>query len=175
MKIQSSDLVPGDLISLYHSGKAALPPTLASPGMAAAAQSATVCPADVVLLRGSCVVNEAMLTGESVPQLKVCVVIMGMSLCGDAVARLVSIDVVLRASVPTTTCVGCDGNQEGIDGLSVTDAAEALGAFDTTNRRHIANAVFGGTEVCRSEPLPLANRRLRSFRACYHAVFAAVI
>ena len=60
VKVTSTDLVPGDLISLYHSGKSPAPGT-----------AAVMCPADVLLLKGSCVVNEAMLTGESVPQQKV--------------------------------------------------------------------------------------------------------
>lgn len=59
VKVTSTDLVPGDLISLYHSGKSPAPGT-----------AAVMCPADVLLLKGSCVVNEAMLTGESVPQQK---------------------------------------------------------------------------------------------------------
>jgi hypothetical protein len=37
--------------------------------------------------------------------------------------------------------------QEGIDSFSVADAEHELAAFEATNRRHIANVVFGGTEV----------------------------
>lgn len=54
ISIQSYELVPGDLISLGRGS------------------SEFVCPADILLLSGSCVVNEAMLTGESTPRLKVC-------------------------------------------------------------------------------------------------------
>jgi len=52
--IQSELLLPGDLISLVSNSKGDL-----------------ICPADLLLISGSCVVNEAMLTGESTPLLKV--------------------------------------------------------------------------------------------------------
>ncbi|KAJ0412216.1 hypothetical protein ATCC90586_005829 [Pythium insidiosum] len=57
-EIMSDELLPGDVCSIGHTvSKAAHSDT----------ESVTVVPCDLLLLRGSCIVNESMLTGESVP------------------------------------------------------------------------------------------------------------
>jgi len=52
VQISTADILPGDIISIVRS------------------QNDATVPCDVVMLSGTCIVNEAMLTGESTPQLK---------------------------------------------------------------------------------------------------------
>ncbi|KAK3283026.1 hypothetical protein CYMTET_9259, partial [Cymbomonas tetramitiformis] len=60
-RLSGEDLLPGDIVSI---GRPAL-------GLASSNQFAV--PADMLLLAGSCIVNEAVLTGESTPQWKTAV------------------------------------------------------------------------------------------------------
>ena len=62
----SEEIVPGDIVSLCSSGRQHNGRKRASE----AEVEDLVLPCDALLIRGSCVVNEAMLTGESVPQIK---------------------------------------------------------------------------------------------------------
>ncbi|KAF1779664.1 P-type ATPase, cytoplasmic domain N [Phytophthora cactorum] len=70
-QVSSDDLVPGDICSVGHN------------------ERDTIVPCDLLLLRGNCVVNESMLSGESVPLRKEAV---GASIVNDA-ARLKNLEI----------------------------------------------------------------------------------
>jgi len=63
----SDELVPGDVISLATSGSSTVK---AKRNQKNVPVEDLVLPCDALIIKGSCVVNEAMLTGESVPQIK---------------------------------------------------------------------------------------------------------
>jgi cation-transporting ATPase 13A1 len=84
--VKADELVPGDIISISAVAAEAapsLPPTAPVPGLggrlglpaAAPPPTTAVIPADCIILRGSVVANEAMLTGESTPMLKEALVV----------------------------------------------------------------------------------------------------
>ncbi|CAE7908578.1 PDR2, partial [Symbiodinium sp. KB8] len=67
-EVWSTALVPGDVVSLSREDRT--PRTAAKGRNQADDEEGSVCPGDVLLLNGTVVANEAMLTGESIPQLK---------------------------------------------------------------------------------------------------------
>lgn len=64
----SENIVPGDIISLSFTPTSDT--TMGRRSQQITVEQEKIIPCDALIIRGSCVVNEAMLTGESVPQVK---------------------------------------------------------------------------------------------------------
>lgn len=67
-EVMSSDLVPGDLVSVCKLFSKDCGDASADTSVRTKPDSGIPC--DLLLLRGTCIVNEAMLSGESTPLLK---------------------------------------------------------------------------------------------------------
>ena len=77
LEISSIDIVPGDIVSICSADPFKSNRSLGLKSrrnqdyeLVENKESETVIPCDLLLVQGTCVVNEAMLTGESVPQMK---------------------------------------------------------------------------------------------------------
>ena len=113
--VSSAELLPGDIVSINASeaGKSAGVPS----------SGERSCPCDALLLRGSAVVNEAMLTGESVPKLK----------------------------EPIDVSMNPRDSSESITAGAAGPAERNLSFTDGTDKRHVKNVLFCGTQILKLE------------------------
>lgn len=70
IEIQTDKLLPGDVVSIGEFSTVQIAPLVTQSCLSARAQAETTVPADVLLINGTVIVNEAMLSGESTPLLK---------------------------------------------------------------------------------------------------------
>lgn len=68
--MQTDELFPGDVVSVGERTLSVSRVWCLTAIRTARLQSETVVPADILLVHGTCIVNEAMLSGESTPLLK---------------------------------------------------------------------------------------------------------
>lgn len=126
--IESTWLLPGDIVSLTRQAKPKATGNEKEDAHNQREYGGDVVPADLLLLRGSTVVNEASLTGESVPQMK------------EGLADL-------SAAAPPSAAVAQAEDKNGNKG-SHEDPEDFL---DMKNR-HKMNVVYAGTRMLQCLP-----------------------
>ena len=138
--LPTTELLPGDLISLKPPNKPTAVATTAAAGSAEAAAAAAqakaaalataseIIPCDCVVLRGAALVNEATLTGESVPQMK-------DALPNDCAAELLDVEgrdrvhtLFAGTSLVTASASAVSADGDGKEGEARAAAAAAAAA-----------------------------------------------
>jgi len=138
--LPTTELLPGDLISLKPPNKPTAVATAAAAGSAEAAAAAAqakaaalataseIIPCDCVVLRGAALVNEATLTGESVPQMK-------DALPNDCAAELLDVEgrdrvhtLFAGTSLVTASASAVSADGDGKEGEARAAAAAAAAA-----------------------------------------------
>lgn len=169
--LASDEVVPGDIVSIGEASSARVvgafpaPGPLANPAAMPAGRSPqeNLVPCDVLLLRGRCIVDEAMLTGESVPQMKVCD--RGTPQLHPAswdAWRLRRKGQSPRSHLEATIPIQSPPPQEPIEDLS----PDRMLDLQADSRLHV---VFGGTKVVQHIPPQKATTGLK--RRCLRAAW----